>query len=66
MLYRNTNKSVIVAPSSGSVPLYIPANTTVLYSVFLMHRRTDLWGPDGKVFRLHTYRKNWTDCYSSA
>ncbi|KAI0929042.1 hypothetical protein AcW2_004858 [Taiwanofungus camphoratus] len=26
---------------------YVPANTSVRYSVFAMHRRADLWGPDG-------------------
>ena len=27
--------------------MYVPANTRVLYSVLVMHRRKDLWGPDG-------------------
>ncbi|KAF8217518.1 cytochrome P450 monooxygenase pc-1 [Mycena galopus ATCC 62051] len=31
-------------------PLYIPAGTKVSYSVFLMHRRTDLWGPTADEF----------------
>jgi len=44
-------------------PLYVPANTKIVYSVFWMHRRTDLWGPDALEFdpdrfideRLHKY-----------
>ncbi|KAH8119743.1 cytochrome P450 monooxygenase pc-1 [Phellopilus nigrolimitatus] len=47
----------------GAKPWYIPARTRVVYSVFLMHRRTDLWGPDAVDFdpdrfldeRLHRY-----------
>ncbi|KAJ3512922.1 hypothetical protein NLJ89_g3244 [Agrocybe chaxingu] len=47
----------------GSKSYYIPANTRVLYGVFNMHRRTDLWGPDALEFdpdrfldeRLHKY-----------
>ncbi|KAJ7435029.1 cytochrome P450 monooxygenase pc-1 [Mycena galericulata] len=31
-------------------PLYIPAGTGVSYSVFLMHRRKDLWGPTAEDF----------------
>ncbi|KAK0219150.1 cytochrome P450 [Armillaria fumosa] len=31
-------------------PFYIPASTKILYSVFLMHRRKDLWGPDAEEF----------------
>jgi len=41
----------------------VPANTQVSYSVFIMHRRKDLWGPDAEEFdpdrfldyRLHKY-----------
>ena len=31
----------------GQPDLYIPPRTRCLYSVLLMHRRKDLWGPDG-------------------
>ncbi|KAJ7592412.1 cytochrome P450 [Mycena floridula] len=37
-------------PSTGGHPIYVEKNTKVLYSVFLMHRRTDLWGPDALEF----------------
>ncbi|KAJ7719546.1 cytochrome P450 [Mycena maculata] len=30
--------------------LYIPAGAQISYSVFLMHRRTELWGPTSEVF----------------
>ncbi|KAJ7618428.1 cytochrome P450 [Roridomyces roridus] len=33
----------------GDQPLYIPARTHCRYSVFRMHRRTDLWGPDAEL-----------------
>ncbi|KAG8215371.1 cytochrome P450 [Butyriboletus roseoflavus] len=44
-------------------PFFIPAGAIVTYSVLLMHRRTDLWGPDALEFdpdrflddRLHKY-----------
>ncbi|KDR78034.1 hypothetical protein GALMADRAFT_64763 [Galerina marginata CBS 339.88] len=31
-------------------PYFIPANTRTCYSVFMMHRRKDLWGPDAEEF----------------
>ena len=34
----------------GGQPFFIPAGTRCVYSVFAMHRRTDLWGPDGKYY----------------
>ncbi|KIJ61016.1 hypothetical protein HYDPIDRAFT_97522 [Hydnomerulius pinastri MD-312] len=34
----------------GSKPIYIPPNTRTPYSVFLLHRRKDLWGPDAEQF----------------
>ncbi|EGO04179.1 hypothetical protein SERLA73DRAFT_173607 [Serpula lacrymans var. lacrymans S7.3] len=46
-----TSTEATVWPSvNGGKPLYIPANTRVPYSVFLMHRRKDLWGPDALEF----------------
>ncbi|KAF9475907.1 cytochrome P450 [Pholiota conissans] len=47
----------------GKKPFYIPANTRTPYSVMIMHRRKDLWGPDALEFdpdrfldeRLHKY-----------
>ncbi|KAJ8697745.1 Protein kinase alk2, variant 2 [Pleurotus ostreatus] len=44
-----TSRQAAVWPSkTGGKPLYIPAGTKIPYSVFVMQRRTDLWGPDGK------------------
>ncbi|GJJ08887.1 hypothetical protein Clacol_003107 [Clathrus columnatus] len=34
----------------GGKPYYVPAGCFVAYSVFVMHRRKDLWGPDGIYF----------------
>jgi cytochrome P450 len=48
---RTSNKdTVFESKTSGALPLYIPAGTRVSYSVFVMHRRTDLWGPDALEF----------------
>jgi hypothetical protein len=41
------NATTWPATTPGGPPLYVPANTKVVYTVFLMHRRKDLWGPDG-------------------
>lgn len=35
----------------GESPIIVPANTEVNYSVHVMHRRKDLWGPDAEEFR---------------
>ncbi|EIW81921.1 cytochrome P450 [Coniophora puteana RWD-64-598 SS2] len=61
---RSTGSKPVVWPSiNGKPPIYIPANTRTPYSVYLMHRRKDLWGLDAEVFdpdrfldeRLHKY-----------
>ncbi|KAG5719961.1 Cytochrome P450 52A3 [Termitomyces sp. T112] len=47
---RTSNKATLWPSKIGGKPFYIPANTKMPYSVFLMHRRTDLWGPDANEF----------------
>ncbi|KAI5119720.1 hypothetical protein M0805_001433 [Coniferiporia weirii] len=57
------NATTLPNKTPGAKPWYVPARTKVVYSVFLMHRREDLWGPDAIEFdparfldaRLHTY-----------
>ncbi|KAK0481275.1 cytochrome P450 [Armillaria novae-zelandiae] len=57
------SKVATTLPEKGRTPFYVPSDTRVTYSVFLMHRRTDLWGPDALEFdpdrfldsRLHKY-----------
>ncbi|KAK0438217.1 cytochrome P450 [Armillaria borealis] len=46
------SRAATTLPKKGHAPYYIPSNTEVLFSTFLMHRRTDLWGPDGKIITL--------------
>jgi cytochrome P450 len=43
-----TCKNATVWPSKvpGQKPFWIPAGTRIPYSVLVMHRREDLWGPD--------------------
>ncbi|GBE87187.1 cytochrom P450 [Sparassis latifolia] len=62
--FRSTIKGTVL-PSMipGEKPYFLPANTRFQYSVFVMHRRKDLWGPDALEFdpdrfldqRLHKY-----------
>lgn len=48
---RTTIEPVLLPPPAGSrTPIYVPAGTRCGYSVFLMHRRKDLWGPDALEF----------------
>ncbi|KAJ7134537.1 cytochrome P450 monooxygenase pc-2 [Mycena epipterygia] len=57
------NATTWPSPNPNEKPIYIPAGTQVPYSVFMMHRRKDLWGPDAEEFdpdrwldeRLKTY-----------
>ncbi|KIK53185.1 hypothetical protein GYMLUDRAFT_49511 [Collybiopsis luxurians FD-317 M1] len=61
---RQSNKHTTLPPvKKGDKPLFIPAGTRVVYALFVMHRRTDLWGPDALKFdperfldeRVHKY-----------
>ncbi|KAG9217637.1 hypothetical protein CCMSSC00406_0003674 [Pleurotus cornucopiae] len=38
------------SPDPNKKPIYVPAKTKMSYSVMLMHRRKDLWGPDAEEF----------------
>ncbi|KAF8060191.1 cytochrome P450 monooxygenase pc-1 [Lyophyllum atratum] len=38
------------SPDPTKKPIYIPAGSKSSYSVFVMHRRKDLWGPDAEEF----------------
>ncbi|KAJ7097193.1 cytochrome P450 monooxygenase pc-1 [Mycena belliarum] len=44
------NATTWSSPDPDDKPIYIPAGCKVPYSVFLMHRRKDLWGPDAEEF----------------
>ncbi|KAJ2916358.1 hypothetical protein MD484_g4071, partial [Candolleomyces efflorescens] len=47
---QSVNEAIWPSPVPSEKPLYIPPKTGVAYSVFLMHRRKDLWGPDAEEF----------------
>ncbi|EGO01601.1 hypothetical protein SERLA73DRAFT_176994 [Serpula lacrymans var. lacrymans S7.3] len=59
----SVNSTIWPSTDPTQRPLYIPGKTSVSYSVFLMHRRKDLWGSDAEEFdpdrfldeRLHKY-----------
>ncbi|KAI0703354.1 cytochrome P450 [Cerioporus squamosus] len=42
--------TVLPATTAGGKGLFVSAGTKVVYSVFMMHRRKDLWGPDALSF----------------
>ncbi|KAJ7935560.1 cytochrome P450 monooxygenase pc-1 [Mycena leptocephala] len=44
------NATTWPSPDPNKKPIYIPAGAQVPYSVLLMHRRKDLWGPDAEEF----------------
>ncbi|KAK0481273.1 cytochrome P450 [Armillaria novae-zelandiae] len=45
-----SSKVTTTLPNKGRAPYYVRKDTMVAYSVFLMHRRTNLWGPDALEF----------------
>ncbi|KAI5115359.1 hypothetical protein M0805_009652 [Coniferiporia weirii] len=60
---KSINATTLANLNPQGKPWYVPPRTGVAYSVFMMHRRTDLWGPDAHNFdpnrfldeRLHKY-----------
>ncbi|KAI6033800.1 cytochrome P450 [Pisolithus microcarpus] len=47
---RTSTEAAMWPGVNGGPPIYIPPKTRTPYSVFLMHRRKDLWGPDADIF----------------
>ncbi|KAI6039226.1 cytochrome P450 [Pisolithus marmoratus] len=47
---RASTEAAVWPGVNGGPPIYIPPKTRIPYSVFLMHRRKDLWGPDAEIF----------------
>ncbi|KAH9931765.1 cytochrome P450 monooxygenase pc-3 [Amylocystis lapponica] len=39
-------------PDPAGKPIFVPKGTSLAYSVFVMHRRKEYWGPDGKCKRV--------------
>ncbi|KAJ8092414.1 hypothetical protein PM082_023869 [Marasmius tenuissimus] len=60
---QSVKATTLPSPEPGKPPIYVPAGMVISYSVLLMHRRKDLWGPDADTFdpdrfldsRLKTY-----------
>ncbi|KAK0484364.1 cytochrome P450 [Armillaria luteobubalina] len=44
------NETTLPSDDPDEKDIYIPAGTPIPYSVFLMHRRKDLWGPNADQF----------------
>ena len=36
--------------ANGKLPIFVPKGSIVMYSVYSMHRRTDIYGPDALKF----------------
>ncbi|KAJ6461237.1 cytochrome P450 [Mycena vitilis] len=43
---RSTTSPVLFPSTTGGKPFYLPAGSFTGFSVMMMHRRKDLWGPD--------------------
>ncbi|KAI1794078.1 cytochrome P450 monooxygenase pc-2 [Ganoderma leucocontextum] len=47
---RNSVKDTVLPATTTQEPIFVPAGMKCIYSVFVMHRRKDLWGPDALKF----------------
>ncbi|TRM60427.1 cytochrome P450 [Schizophyllum amplum] len=48
---RQANKDTLLPyKDARKPPVFIPNGSNVIYSVYLIHRRADLWGPDAGTF----------------
>ncbi|KAL4804012.1 cytochrome P450 [Aspergillus unguis] len=54
---RDTSLPVGGGPD-GKSPVFVKKGQLVLYSVYAMHRRTDLYGPDAETFRPERWEEN--------
>ncbi|CAG8976451.1 hypothetical protein HYALB_00008040 [Hymenoscyphus albidus] len=45
--------------TNGQHPLFIPRGGIVAYSVYALHRRTDIYGPDASEFRPERWDSSW-------
>lgn len=64
---RCSKKDVVWPALDGGKPLYVPGGTPIMYLPWLMHRRKDLWGPDGEfpfitflLLRTHHQRRTYS------
>ncbi|KAG1740348.1 cytochrome P450 [Suillus lakei] len=48
--FKTSREGTVLPTANGGNPMFVPAETLVIYSVFMMHRRKDLWGPDALEF----------------
>ncbi|CAL5866688.1 uncharacterized protein PFLUO_LOCUS898 [Penicillium psychrofluorescens] len=54
---KDTSLPVGGGPDQRS-PIYIKKGTMVMYNVYAMHRRTDFWGADARLFRPERWEEN--------
>jgi cytochrome P450 len=42
----------------GKGPIFVKKNTVIPFSLYSMHRRTDIWGSDAEEFRPERWEEN--------